>query len=69
MGIKNKTLRTGDLIVPNKNAGAYFRRLHKLGIVIRYRGEYMVDVYWIYRKEIHAANLSKVKRINHRYSK
>ena len=69
MGIKKKSLRTGDLIVPNKNASAFFRRLYKLGIVICYRDENIIEVYWIYKEATRAVSLSKVKRINHRYSK
>jgi hypothetical protein len=67
MGIKKKTLRIGDLVVPSVRAAAYSRRTHKVGIILRFVDPTIVLVYWIVKGKTHHYGLSELRRINPRH--
>ena len=67
MGIKKKTLRIGDLVVPSYRAPPHTKKTRTLGIIIRRVEPTIVLVYWIADGQTNHYGLSELKRINPRH--
>lgn len=67
MGIKKKTLRIGDLVVPSWKAGAYTRKTRTLGIIVEIVETTIVKVYWVIYGKTNHYGISELKRINPRH--
>tara|TARA_Y100000310_G_scaffold100385_1_gene98243 strand:- start:674 stop:883 length:210 start_codon:yes stop_codon:yes gene_type:complete len=67
MGIKKKTLRIGDLVVPSWKAASYTRKTRTLGIIAKIVEPTIVLVYWIADGKTNHYGLSELKRINPRH--
>ena len=67
MGIKKKTLRIGDLVVPSWKAASYTRKTRTLGIIVEIVETTIVKVYWIIYGKTNHYGISELKRINPRH--
>ena len=68
MGIKKKTLRIGDLVVPNKSALSYVQLGYKLGVVTAYCSkDRLYTVYWVFKQAAEYNFSEELRRINMRY--
>ena len=67
MGIKKKSLRIGDLVVPSWKAPSHTRKTRTLGIVIEIVETTVVKVYWIVYGKTNYYGLSELRRINQRH--
>ena len=69
MGIKKKSLRIGDLVVPSWKAPSHTRKTRTLGIIVEIVETTIVKVYWIIHGETNHYGISELKRINQRHKK